>query len=652
MKILVFAVCTLMVGAQSAEKLLEGARHKEVMGGDLKGAIAEYRKIAERFAKQPEIAAQALVKMGACQEKLGEAESRRSYERVVKEYAGAGAFVVQARARLAAMGETGRYLSHVDWTTGDLAIRDLRTGESKRVTNYGGHKKAEGEVEGTSISPDGKRIVFGWGGWDKASKAEGIYLQLRVINADGSGERLLRKIPGKGWAESYGWSPDGKLVGVCLSGEANGDAQIALLSPDSGALRVIPTDSKFWKSYISFSPDGKWLAYEERLVERGRSRNIFVVAADGTSPAPAKLVDNANLMGWSPSGDAIIFRKEDVAGDHLYTLPVVKGEARAEAAILHTPSIGNAQSLGLTATGDLFYGVQIQRLDAWITRLDTVAGLAPDPLAKFAVAGIEFANNAGYLRFSADGKQLAAAVSVNSIKIRNMADAAERVLTLQVKELRRFEWMPDGASFVASAVGLDGKIGLYRVGASNGEVAFVCLDTGMSFALSADGKSAFRFASRALSVIDLATGNERVLLSRDFSEQGTPNIRPSRDGKSLMLTTMGYIGIYDIASNELREIYKRSGEIGEAVWVAVRVAVRVADWSADGRQIVALVHGINNGPNELRFYPVSGGAPRVHTIPEKFRNLSISPDGIHAAIVKSDDYMQVWALENFLPGKK
>ena len=37
MKILVFAVCTLMVVAQSAEKLLEGARHKEVMGGDLKG---------------------------------------------------------------------------------------------------------------------------------------------------------------------------------------------------------------------------------------------------------------------------------------------------------------------------------------------------------------------------------------------------------------------------------------------------------------------------------------------------------------------------------------------------------------------------------------------------------------------------------------
>ena len=45
-------------GAQ-AEKLLESARHKEVVEGNLKGAIEQYRKVAIQFKNQPEVAARA-----------------------------------------------------------------------------------------------------------------------------------------------------------------------------------------------------------------------------------------------------------------------------------------------------------------------------------------------------------------------------------------------------------------------------------------------------------------------------------------------------------------------------------------------------------------------------------------------------------------
>lgn len=68
-----------------AEKLLESAHHKEVVDGDLKTAIEQYRKIAAQFAKQPEVAARALYQLGQCQEKLGQAEARKSYERIVRE---------------------------------------------------------------------------------------------------------------------------------------------------------------------------------------------------------------------------------------------------------------------------------------------------------------------------------------------------------------------------------------------------------------------------------------------------------------------------------------------------------------------------------------------------------------------------------------
>src|SRR5687767_4174863 len=89
-----------------AEKALESARHKDVVDGDLKGAIDQYRKIARQFDKQPEIAARALYQLGQCQEKLGQSEARQSYERIVREYAGASEYAGMARSRLAVMGGT------------------------------------------------------------------------------------------------------------------------------------------------------------------------------------------------------------------------------------------------------------------------------------------------------------------------------------------------------------------------------------------------------------------------------------------------------------------------------------------------------------------------------------------------------------------
>jgi hypothetical protein len=99
-------VTVFAVAQQSdrADMMMEAAARKERVDGDLKGAIEQYRKIAAQFARQPEVAARALLQMGQCQEKLGQAEARKSYERILREYAGAQEYVSAARARLAALG--------------------------------------------------------------------------------------------------------------------------------------------------------------------------------------------------------------------------------------------------------------------------------------------------------------------------------------------------------------------------------------------------------------------------------------------------------------------------------------------------------------------------------------------------------------------
>ncbi len=102
------SACILMLGAaaKSADKdadleqRLEAAVHREVVLGDLAGAIAEYKSILAAGSKLRPIAARALFRTGLCLEKAGRAgDAREVYERLVTEYAGYES-AAQARVKL------------------------------------------------------------------------------------------------------------------------------------------------------------------------------------------------------------------------------------------------------------------------------------------------------------------------------------------------------------------------------------------------------------------------------------------------------------------------------------------------------------------------------------------------------------------------
>ncbi len=69
------------------DKQLQAAMHKEMVDGDLKGAIEEYRVIATREATPRGIVAQALARMADCYRKLGDSQAREIYQRLVLEFA-------------------------------------------------------------------------------------------------------------------------------------------------------------------------------------------------------------------------------------------------------------------------------------------------------------------------------------------------------------------------------------------------------------------------------------------------------------------------------------------------------------------------------------------------------------------------------------
>lgn len=89
--------------ANRAEVMFEAASKKELVDGDLKGAIEQYQKIVATYGSNRAAAAKALVRMGQCYEKLGDleaGEARKAYERVLRDYADQKEAVSVARARL------------------------------------------------------------------------------------------------------------------------------------------------------------------------------------------------------------------------------------------------------------------------------------------------------------------------------------------------------------------------------------------------------------------------------------------------------------------------------------------------------------------------------------------------------------------------
>ena len=150
----------------------------------------------------------------------------------------------------------GRLLSFADWETGNLAVRDLVSGRTKRVTKEG---YPTGEVEHSAFSPDGKWIAYSW--LDESSADRAVY-ELRVISIDGTQERTLRR----GGAEStywepQTWSPGGKWI-VALVATRHGWT-IELVSRE-GTMRTLTTLGADGPTTIRVSPDELWVAFHQQ----------------------------------------------------------------------------------------------------------------------------------------------------------------------------------------------------------------------------------------------------------------------------------------------------------------------------------------------------------------------------------------------------
>ena len=220
----------------------------------------------------------------------------------------------------------GKYLSYVDWETGDLAIYEIATGKKRRLTNKGSWDKSNEFALMSRWSPDGKQIVYDW-------KNKNDFCELRIIGLDGSNPRILYSNKEVKWTYTYDWSPDGKQILTYFDRKNGTDwiGQIVLVSIADGSEVVLKTTpitetGATGPDNLCFSNDGRYIIYDFPQKEGSPERDIFMMSIDGSSEI--SLVEHPahdELLCCTPDGKNILFAS-DRNGTIQLVIKIVEGK--------------------------------------------------------------------------------------------------------------------------------------------------------------------------------------------------------------------------------------------------------------------------------------------------------------------------------------
>lgn len=690
MKALVSTVITIgmlalgvgAVVAQSGNDLFQQALVKERTDGNMAAAIALYQTIVEKYGTDRALVAKALVQMGQCYEKLGRSDALKTYERVVREFADQAESTATARTRLAALtrpgvptnpsgvlvrqvwtgtevdllggvSPDGRYLSFVDWGTGDLAIRDLATGEKRRLTNKGTWQQSDEFAFYSRISPDGQKVAYVW-----VDKENPYHLRVTSINdlRDGIKPRVLyRNTP---FYMDFGdWSPDGKSVLAGIRG-------IDLISAADGAMTTLKT-LNWGRATPRFSPDGRWIVYNLQPNPDSPDRDILVLAADGSRETP--LVEHSGddfVLGWAPDGKRILFASDRSGVFSAWAIAVADGKPQG-APELVKPDIGNIEPMGFTRTGAFYYGLSTGMPDVYIATLDPATGRVETPPAPVSQ---RFQGRGSSPAWSADGQLIAylsnrsrpvgSAYGPRVICIRSLKTGEERELSTPlsfevVSPPARLHWSPDGRFLLATATDGRGRGGLYRIDAQSGNVQPIVQGPTRSFrplgVWSTDGKAIiFYEGNLGIRSRDLGTGQEVELYkAANVSTELSRNLALSPDGRWLAFGDRGVVMIMSSARGAPRELMRIRPEEGSFSGL---------EWAGDGKYLLFSIGAEGPGPNltpELWRIAVDGGQrQKVGLATQNSATLAIHPDGRQIAFTAGETRQEVWVMENLLPPLK
>lgn len=556
----------------------------------------------------------------------------------------------------------GRYLSEIDWDTGDLSVLDLVTGKQERISDKGSWVNSADYAEHSVFSPDGARMAYAW-----FSESNDGY-EIREIGVDGSKMRVLVEAhPDLTYMSPEDWSPDGETI-LATVFRSDRSSAMATISTDDGALRTLKTSDWRHPFVSTFSPDAQWIAYDFQPDEDAHQRDVFIMASDGSRDA--RVVDgpsNDILLGWLPTGGAILFYSDRDHTRAIWMQRIRDGRAVGD------PELVKAdvwQLFPLGFSDDAYYfGVTVESPQVHTATIDLDSRRTVVPPA----AVVE--PSAGRTRsgtWSPDGRYFAYLQQrpgdrTHRLVLRSAMGEETREIPLDRQRARALQWHPDGRSLTMLGTDRKGREGIHRVDIRSGQQTVFLERTHFSYyRLAPDGRTVFTKQPRSgeeagggiarildILAIDAESGEERTLYSLispggvDFSPDGTHFT--TRDVDVEAGTRSVKIGRTD-GSGELRTILESE--------VPIPQGLPGFPWTPDGRHVLVpqvldcdatpeLCEQGNSGARVL-MVPVDGGEPTVlmDGLDGPLNNLSLSPDGRKVAFESGSFRGEIWRMEN------
>jgi Tol biopolymer transport system component len=630
-----------------AEVALRAAMEKETVEGDVKGAIAQYNKILAQKATPRPVAARALFQVGQCQEKLGQAEARKAYERLVKEYGDQTEIAAQARVRLAALGgpggagglvarrvltdasgvggvltADGKYIRGIDWDTGDVVQFEVASGQRSRITNRGPWSETDKSLEDQAFSRDGKQIAYNpyTKDWDP---------QLRIRNLDGSDLSTLYSEKDS-YVRPFDWSPDAGSI-LALR-DRNKAIELTLISTADGSVRVLRSMASAWYmlTSASFSPDGRFVAFS--LVREGNPPHgdVFLMTVDGRNEVvvaghPAE----DRLLAWTPDGRSLLFLSDRSGTWDIWTVHITGGKQQGEPELLKKDFGKDSTVVGFAPDGSLYYKTVTSLGGLYYGAVDLETGKVLVPPAPVTT---RYTGPPSMSTWSPDGRSLLY-VSGGGITIRSTATGEERFLSRRLRRVWDIYWAPDGRSVLAWGM-TERENAIFRIDTETSEITKLA-DGRFTPRLSPDGKTLVFMGGGGIRKRNLDTGEESVV-----DKVGTKRYDDlSPDGREVLFQVDGAVKTVSLNGGEPRELFRASAQW--QWYYGLR-------WTRDGRYIIA------RAGSEIWRVPAQGGTPlKLDLSVPKMESFTLHPDNRRFAFsVNEGSKSELWVLENFLPAAK
>ena len=547
----------------------------------------------------------------------------------------------------------GRYVTDILWGTGDLAVRELATGETRRVTNNGGNG---GFPEASVFSPDGARIAYVWTKVPDETGPERSF-DLRTIGIDGTDMKVHLSVDAEtGYQSPEDWSKDGRYILITLWVE--NESQIVTLDVATNEIRVLKTEGQ---GPAFFSPDGRFVAFG--------AGDIFLVSSDGSQEtALIQTPDHEELLGWLPDGSGILFHRSADDSRAIWKLPLRDGRPVGPPELVKD-DVWQMTGFGFSEDA-FFYGVTVSNPQVHVASIDPETGRVLEGMAPVAEVSGPPTRRGGW---SADGLRLAyleVDADETRIIVRSVTGELLQELTFPLSLVRgsAVRWSAHGLLVEGRDNRVLGRRFIYLLSLETGEMRPVRLAVGSrapTLTVSEDGSRIFVNRTRGEPIIehDLATGTERTLVDREAQVQSffpdrpeaaivTSSVSPDGDNIAYAVQPSGGDDGWAI---ETIEIFSRSSGNLRATARLARTQNDVRSslvWSPDSRYLFFV--GRLEEDEGTGYYPMRLSAEdgSVRSFPAIFGAaggaelgpVSLSSDGRHITFVAGETRLEIWRM--------